>query len=116
MLAPMADTPSGEPQTIGLWIEGVGFPIALLIMAAAAIVLAGQVIFWLKSGQWLQIPFGLIPAYAGLEPNSIRWLGVRRVVLSLYETPMAFGLLLFGMGLALAAAKISEVFDAKSKR
>lgn len=98
-----------QADFIAEWINGIFAPLALLVGVAGPIVLAGQVLYWLRVGQWIDVQLGLLPAWFGFEPSEITWVGLREILVETLDMPMWFGLPLLGIAIMLMASGLSAL-------
>ncbi len=92
----MVTEKEASQEGLGLWIHSIAAPVGLLTIVGGPIVLCWQIFLWLRSGRWTEIQIGWLPWKLGLDPTNLTWLGVRKMVIAVYDLPMWFGLIILG--------------------
>ena len=103
-------------QTIRLQIRKLFLFIPFSIALSGIAVLAYQGYFWMKLGQWKSLDSKLV-LYIVLPTNFLQWLrnpnswlGLKKIIIPVFNFPLALFLLLFGLVVFLLMAKIFDSF------
>lgn len=61
------------------------------------LIIGGQVLDWLKQGEWTPFPFWKLAEIVGISRPRVDWLGVQKMIDWFYDLPAAVGLCLLGV-------------------
>ena len=103
-------------KTIGRHFRNVCLSIPFSVALSGIAVLAYQGTIWLKLGYWQSLGSRSV-LYRILPSNFLRWLhnpkswlGLKKIVFSVFDLPLALFLLLFGLIVLLLAAAAFDLF------
>ena len=78
---------------------GNDFAILFLVMMflISLVILALQVLFWLKAGEWVELPLSRTLGWFGIPMEIEGWLGVSKILTWLLDFPTTMWVFLVGL-------------------
>jgi hypothetical protein len=74
----------------------IGIAAGLVCWLAGLLVVAGQTVYWLRTGEWQPVTGMLLLLWNEIGPPTFSWVGFQKVVYWILEQP--FSLVLVGFG------------------
>ncbi len=103
-------------KTIGRHFRNVCLSIPFSVALSGIAVLAYQSTIWLRLGYWQSLGsrsvlYRILPSdFLRWLHNPKSWLGLKKIVFSVFDLPLALFLLLFGLVVLLLAAAVFDLF------
>lgn len=106
-----------QEQSLREWVSGIGAIVWSLSALAAACLIGYQCLHWLKSGTWLSYQAIETFRYFGMDPISLKWIGLRKIVVWLAQLPLSLWLIVApGVLFATAHWIVEEQINEARKR
>lgn len=83
-------------STVEGWFGLVAGVACLGFFGLPVVILGGQVLDWLKRGEWTPFPFGKLAEVVGVDRPMVDWLGFQKLIDWFFALPATIGLCLLG--------------------
>jgi hypothetical protein len=97
-------------------IEAISGSIVGLGFLGAVIILGYQIFQWLKTGEWLQMPFYVLFSWLDIDLSviaNITWQGVKKILIWILELPLSLMSIVLG---GLIAYVFMSTFEPEAKK